>query len=188
MKRTMITLALLAVAGGAFAEDFAQQMSVNADGLKTAAMDNKTITAPGPVSFTGGPAPAWHFGGDNAWWNQEPGYTVRERIARLTSQFQLCESHILLCRGTLVIGGSMRTGLYNALRGVTTEPDFFLDGAIERLAANDMGLGYQLREIHRGALNSSTWVWHGFVQGESRHLLDHINHVCSSIGYTGWCQ
>ncbi len=188
MKRTVIALALLAVAGGAFAEDFARQMSVNADGLKAAAMDNKTVAATVPARFAGGPAPTWHFGGDNAWWNQEPGYTVRERIAKLASQYQLCESHILLCRGTLIVGGTMRTGLYNALRGVTTEPDFFLDGAIEHLAANDMGLGYQLREIRRGALDTSTWVWHGFLRVESQHLLDHINNVCNTIGYTGWCQ
>lgn len=188
MKRTIITLVLLATAGGAFAEDFARQMSANADGLKAAAMDNKTIAAPAPARFPGGPAPAWHFGGDNAWWYQEPGYTIRERLAKLTGQIQLCESHILLCRGSLVIGGAMRTGLFDALRGVTTEPDFFLDGAIEHLAYNDMGLGYQLQVIHRGVMNSSTWYWHGFIQAESRHLLDHINYVCGATGYPGWCR
>ncbi len=174
MIQLVISALIMCAASGAHAAQLGD-LSVDAVNLKAASIVNPAVAAPmSPVRFGDGPAPVWNFGGDNAWWYGEPGTTARARIDNLIAVAQACKSHNCSNPMSVVVGGYWRGELLKAFMGVTTEPDYHLDGVIERMAANVDGLRWKLDIIHQDAEIMSNWGMFPLIRNHARQLREHI--------------
>ena len=191
-----MTLVLVTMAGGAFADDFTRKLSADAAGLKAAAAENKETVIPGPVRGAQfqEPYPGW-------WWSNPDAVRIKAEFDQLNVAIdQVNGANMLTTWGARA--SACEALMRISREGASPNPDTInnLNCVINWMLSDVDGRRAQIDKV-RGFVTTWSMVGHdpmiqiftGWLPDQiartkcvgehSTYLRDRINGVAASSGY-----